>query len=283
MQSEPGPQIDAATLAALERAAVRLARGAGARILEASRAEFAVHFKQAAPGASTNSNPVSDVDRDVETYLRTELAREFADHAVIGEEMGGSDGDSPFVWALDPVDGTTNFINGLPLYASAIGVLWQGWPVAGAIWCASTHTLVPGVYHARRDGPLCFDGNPLPRRGPAAWRGLAVDGGGVASFARHWDRRVFGSAAIEFAFTAAGLLRLAHLGWPSLWDAAAGVALARSAGCAVLTREGSAWVPLTRFGASGADGRERLGSWRQPILVGDEDAVALVATSAERA
>jgi myo-inositol-1(or 4)-monophosphatase len=253
----------------LERCAVQLARAAGARILAAAQSRaFGVHFKAASTGNAPNSNPVSDVDRDVEAYIRAEISQRFPHHAVIGEEGGaGATRGARIVWAVDPVDGTTNFVNGLPLVASSIGALCEGLPVAGAIWCGTTHALRPGIYHARLGGPLCFDEVPLARRSPAPWRRLAAEPGGAQHLGERWDRRVLGSATLELAFTAAGLTELAHLARPSLWDAAAGLALLRAAGCAALAREEDGWHPLEAFAGD-------LASWSRPLLAGDQSALA---------
>ncbi len=263
----PRAALDERTLVELESSALRLARAAGARIVAAAeRGGFAVHFKEARPGASANSNPVSDVDREVERLIRAELALEYPGHTVIGEELGVDERGAEFAWAVDPVDGTTNFVNGLPLYTSSIGVLHRGVPVAGAIWSASTHALRPGVYHARSGGPLCFDGDPLARRPEGGWRGVAAEPGDARELGRHWDLRMLGSSALEFAFTATGILRLAYLGRPSVWDAAAGLVLLRAAGCAALTLADGEWVPLEHFG-------EHPARWAQPVLIGDDQAL----------
>src|SRR3546814_11843596 len=77
---------------------------------------------------------------------------------------------------IDPIDGTQNFVNGLPIYSSSIAVLRHGQPVAGAIWGASTHRLSPGIYHSRSGGPLSFNNMSLgiarPTRGQR--RGLGA-------------------------------------------------------------------------------------------------------------
>jgi myo-inositol-1(or 4)-monophosphatase len=281
--TEAAPEVDSRTLTALELAAVRMAHKAGEHICAAFGRPFAVEFKQASPGASSNSNPVSEVDCAVEAFIRAELQSEFPDHAVIGEEgSGSSHTGAGFTWVLDPIDGTTNFINGLPLFASSIGVLLDGWPVAGAIWCVSTHALRPGVYHARRGGPLCFDHAPIERRRAGAWRGLAAEPGWTPSFGAQWDTRVLGSAALECAFVAAGLLRLAYVSRPRLWDAAAAVTLLNAAGCEAMTRQASQWVPLTRFIVAPApDGcAATLGSWCQPLLAADREALTAALVSA---
>lgn len=100
-----------------------------------------------------------------------------------------------FVWAVDPIDGTTNFVNGFPLFAASIGVLHRGRPIVGALWCATSHRLRAGVYHARADGELCFEGNSvMPTANPAVRGGLA----GMPDCARNvgpWEVRKTGSAA----------------------------------------------------------------------------------------
>src|SRR5918995_694248 len=89
----------------------------------------------------------------------------FSGHDILGEESEERPGrESDFVWAVDPVDGTTNFVNGFTLFAASIGVLHHGRPIVGAIWCSCTHALRPGVYHGRDGACLCLDGETLNRR-----------------------------------------------------------------------------------------------------------------------
>jgi myo-inositol-1(or 4)-monophosphatase len=251
-----------AAAAALAASAVRLAQAAGTQIAAAVNGELAVQFKATRAQWAANSNPVSQVDESVERYIRAQLALEYPEAAVIGEEQAPTGAPSaPITWVIDPIDGTCNFINGVPLYACSIGVLHEGWPVAGAIWCAATHAVGPGVYHAHAGGPLCFNGRPIERRSPGNWRGLAAEHGRASRYGANWDRRVLGTSAVEFAWVACGLLRLAHMPRPGLWDAAAGLALLHAAGCSALTWEHGRWAPLVQF-------RPPLASWKQPVLIG---------------
>ncbi len=262
--------------AALESTAVRLAQAAGAQITAAVNGELAVQFKTTRPEWAANSNPVSQVDQGVERFIRAQLAQEYPAHAVIGEEQapGGAPG-AAITWVIDPVDGTCNFINGVPLYACSIGVLHEGRPVAGAIWCAASHAVGPGVYHAHAGGPLCFNGRPMVRRPPGAWRGLAAEHGRSARYGAQWDIRVLGTSAVEFAWVACGVLRLAHMPRPGLWDAAAGLTLLHAAGCSALTWEQGRWVPLVQFKApAGPQGQASLAAWQQPVLIGAAEDLA---------
>ncbi len=166
---------------------------------------------------------------------------------------------------MDPIDGTANFINGFPLYAASIGLLYRGYPLAGAIWCASTHALRSGGVSRTMVGPAAVrwraigrqtqrDHSPAPGREPA---------GGLTPHLP-WDARQTGSAAIEGAFNAAGLLRLTRLNGPNLWDAAGAVALVLSSGGIVMALDQETWVPFSRFEAA-AD----LGLWRGSLLMGE--------------
>jgi myo-inositol-1(or 4)-monophosphatase len=245
------------------RTAWQLADVAGAWLRESYNNVHQVEYKPPLPGTGHNSNPVSDSDRNVETMLRSRLRAAHPDHAIIGEEMTVTARSALYTWVIDPVDGTTNFLNGLPLFAVSIGLLRKGRPLVGAIWCASTHEFRPGVYHAVADGDLQFDGQPLIRRAQQPWRGLAAEPGRAPSYGADWDTRVFGCATLEFAWVAAGLLRLAYIPRPALWDAVAGIALLRACGCEALTRGPRGWQPLADFQWP-AD----LARWSEPLLIG---------------
>jgi len=157
------------------------------------------------------------------------------------------------------------------LFAASIGVLYRGRPVVGAVWCATSHALRAGVYHGRVGAPLHFDEVPTDLKvNPSVQRRLAGDPGGGGNFGFLWDTRKTGSAAIECAFVAAGLLRVSRFEAPNVWDVAGGLALVRAAALDVWTIEKGEWVPLDRFGGPDGDIRR----WRQPLIIGDAPAVA---------
>lgn len=271
-------QPDERTLAQIERTAVEVARLAGAEIVTALGGMLSVKYKSDAVAREDAEfayrDPVSEVDHRVEVLLRARISERFPSHDIIGEEINDRPGDRPyaeFVWAVDPIDGTANFINGFPMFAASIGVLHRGRPVAGAVWCATSHALRAGVYHGRVGGPLQFDEVPTDLKvNPAVQRRLAGDPGGGKNFGFLWETRKTGSAAIECAFVAAGLLRLTRFERPNIWDVAGGLALARAAELDVLTIEAGRWTRFDRF--KGPDGDIR--RWRQPLIIGDAQAVA---------
>ncbi len=271
--SGPAPIPDA-ELEAMERVAVDLARLAGAEIQGALGRTLAVRYKGADAETVSFRDPVSEVDQRAEALIRDRLAELYPRHGILGEEYDEKPGDpDACVWAVDPVDGTANFINGFPLFAACIGIVHRGVPVAGAIWCSTSHALRPGTYHARRGGTLRFDDERLERvANPAIRRRLAGEPD-VAAASGAFDARKTGSAAIECAFVAAGLLSVARFAAPNPWDVAAGIVLVEAAGGRALTRRTDAadWAPFETFAPDAGD---RLNAWRQPLLLGHPDDLA---------
>jgi histidinol-phosphatase len=77
--------------------------------------------------------PVTDADRSAETALRETLSRQRPDDAVLGEEYGGTTVFDGRQWVIDPIDGTKNFVRGVPVWATLIALLHDGVPVVGVV------------------------------------------------------------------------------------------------------------------------------------------------------
>lgn len=261
-------------LARIEAVAVELAKIGGREIMATLGSLMAVQYKGNEDAIASMRDPVSEVDGRVEAMIRSRLADCFPDHGIIGEEMAIHPGlDNDFVWAVDPIDGTSNFINGFPLFAASIGVLYRGVPVVGALWCSTSHLLTPGVYHCGGAGGLRFDGAQISHMAnPAVRKRLAGDPHGQSGLGP-WDGRKTGSAAIECAFVAAGLLQVTRFAAPNIWDVAGGIALARASGASVFQDEQDGnWVPFTSFG----DQLAQMAQWRRPLVLGTpEDAARM--------
>lgn len=76
---------------------------------------------------------VSEADRAVEAMIRDAILAEFPEDALLGEEHGSGGGQSPFLWIIDPIDGTTPFLSGLADWCVSIAVAVEGEPVIGVI------------------------------------------------------------------------------------------------------------------------------------------------------
>ena len=76
---------------------------------------------------------VTTTDREVETFIRTWISERFPQDGVLGEEYGTQEGSDGYVWVIDPVDGTVNFMNSFPLHCISIALQKDGSLVAGAV------------------------------------------------------------------------------------------------------------------------------------------------------
>ena len=77
--------------------------------------------------------PVTDADRSVEQQLRSSLSTHRPDDSIFGEEFGGTPSFAGRQWVLDPIDGTKNFVRGVPVWCTLIALLVDGSPVVGVI------------------------------------------------------------------------------------------------------------------------------------------------------
>ncbi|MBT3513882.1 MAG: hypothetical protein HOB32_02760 [Nitrospina sp.] len=83
--------------------------------------------------SKSDLSPVTIADLKVEEILRKKISKAYPNHGILGEEFGGENPKSEWVWTIDPIDGTRSFIRGLPLFATLISLLHKGDPVMGII------------------------------------------------------------------------------------------------------------------------------------------------------
>jgi myo-inositol-1(or 4)-monophosphatase len=187
---------------------------------------------------------VSVADRDVETYVRAEVARTFPGDDFLGEETAGSfTGNLEHLWIVDPIDGTHNFLRGIPFWNVSIAYVEDGVRTLGAVYDPAHDQL----FHARR-------GAGAWRAGPDGDVKIKVAGttslAGAVVAVGHSDRapepryielrralmnanaafRNFGSAALQLAHVADGRLDAYVEFELSSWDAMAGLLLVEEAG-----------------------------------------------------
>jgi myo-inositol-1(or 4)-monophosphatase len=187
---------------------------------------------------------------------------------VHGEEFGGADLESEWVWVLDPVDGTFNYAAGLPMAAILLGLLHDGEPVAGLTWLPFMNER----YTAVAGGPVMKNG--VPQR-PLTRTDLTASIIGVGTFnadsrgrfpgryrvavleelSRVSSRmRMHGATGIDLAYVADGVLGGSISFGDHVWDHAAGVALVRAAGGVVTSLNGERWTLESRSALAAAPG-----------------------------
>jgi myo-inositol-1(or 4)-monophosphatase len=197
---------------------------------------------------SSDVDVVTESDRSAERLIRRTLLDARPDDAVLGEEGDDEPGTSGVRWIVDPIDGTVNFLYGIPQYAVSIAAELDGEVVAGVVLNVAT-----GVeYTATWGGPAHRDGVPIQVRAtvPLAER-LIGTGFSYEAHQREIqaaallhllplirDIRRFGSCALDLCGVAEGSLDGYMEEGVNLWDHAAGGLVARAAGARVETERG---------------------------------------------
>lgn len=212
---------------------------------------------------------------DFATHVDLAIERQVVDALVAqtgievhGEEFGGPALDSPWVWVLDPVDGTFNYAAGSPMAAILLGLLHHGDPLAGLTWLPFTDQR----YTAVAGGALLKNGAPQARLAPTTLATALIGVGAFSADSRgrfpgryrlavleNLSRvcsrlRMHGSTGIDLAFVADGILGGAISFGGFVWDHAAGVALVRAAGGVATDLAGQPWTPAARSLVAAAPG-----------------------------
>lgn len=212
-------------------------------------------------------SPVTEADERIETMLRQRIASAFPGHAVVGEEHGGQ-AEAEYVWALDPVDGTANFVAGLPMWGVSVGVLRRGVPVLGCVFLPAVNEW----YEADLDGPARFNGVPVEvvhnnLDDPEAHISAPSNVHRCYTVRYPGKLRVLGSVAAQLCYVARGATVGAVIGRASIWDIAGGLAVLARAGGAI-TYLGGEPVDLLAL-AHGAPARE-------PMIAGAPATLAML-------
>lgn len=237
MSAAGGSSSDAlgAELLAVAR---RAAREAAALVAQRRAAGVSV-----AATKSSSVDPVTEADRASEELLRRVIGAARPDDAFLGEEGGEHDGAAASTgvrWVVDPIDGTVNFLYGLPEYAVSVAAEVDGEVEAGVVLNVAT-----GVeYSALRGGGAWRDAEPLSVRAPApleqrlvltgfsydAERRVRQAGSVGRLIGRVRDIRRMGSCALDLCHVAEGSADAYVEEGVNLWDHAAGALIAREAG-----------------------------------------------------
>ena len=296
--------VDETLAQEIESAAVQMARGAGEILAGHFGRQMRVEYKDKA-----QRDPVTDADKTCQEFLSKEITRKFPSHAILGEETtddetkakentGKASDDevetpsSDFLWVLDPLDGTTNFLNGLPVYASSIGVLYQGWPVAAALYIPWPNPNGGFVLHCHKGGGCFADDEPVSvyeSDEPGSNRLIGLPGSFMqtARFtgklrSNAGEMRTTGSIAYELAMTARGVLQYAVIGAPRIWDMAAGALAVMEAQGTVMTRfrGEKQWHQLESLVPTWETilpTMKELRNWMAPLVAGNRQVAPMIA------
>lgn len=245
---------------ALLELALSIASDAAAVVARyAAERTFAIETK------STPTDLVTEADRETEALIVRRILQERPDDGLLGEEGANRTGSSGVQWIIDPIDGTTNFVYGVPAYSVSIGVERDGLMAAGVV-----HDVALGqVYSASRDGGAHIDGRQINVSSKTDLStalmgiGFAYDPARREAQAKFYDGvmadirdvRRMGSAALDLCRVASGQLDGYFEFQLNPWDIAAGGLIVREAGGVTTGFHGHSfeegWVLATNLALSG--------------------------------
>ena len=198
---------------------------------------------------------VTEVDLECERMCRAVIAERFSDHAVLAEELGSGPGErtqASHRWVFDPIDGTTNYAHGLPIFCSSLALEIDGRAEVGAIFDPTRREL----FTAERSVGAFLNGTPLRVSGTGTLldallvTGFPYDvhkqtGDLVALFGAFLGRaravRRLGSAALALCYVAAGRFDAFWEQHLQPWDVAAGALIVAEAGGRITGMDGSSF------------------------------------------
>ncbi len=283
--SDPAPQ-------ALAEAASRFAREAGEILMGLFGKQVEVDYKNKA-----ETDPVSEADRASQEFLTKAINEKFPAHGVLGEEKPEDEEEAKrqgalevpeYLWVLDPLDGTKNFLNGLHVWGCSVGVLKRGRSIAGAIFTPEDKGT---IYHAFEGGGAFRNDHRIEvakEEKPTGKRIVALPGSYWTQFRptgplkkNLGEVRATGSMCYEQALVARGGLHYTLFGVPSIWDVAAGAVIVKEAGGMTLARRDrtNRWSELDSFfsGENTPKDLDAARKWRQSLLIGNPGLVQYIA------
>jgi myo-inositol-1(or 4)-monophosphatase len=227
----PGIDLDEAL-----RVAIRAAEEAGRIQRNQLDGDYEIGTKSSA------TDLVTEVDRACERRIREVLLGAFPDHVVLGEEQG-QEGDAPFRWIVDPLDGTLNYAHGFPFYCVSIGLEARGRIELGVVLDTPRDVL----YQAVRGRGATANGRPIQVTDETELiKAMLSTGFAYLEGAQHQNLEVFarvmpkvrairrpGAAALDLCLVAAGMLDGFWELKLNAWDVAAGMLIVQEAGGAV--------------------------------------------------
>jgi myo-inositol-1(or 4)-monophosphatase len=245
--------------------AVELARAAGKITLE----HFGHVNRLTKTHASTTDEAVTEADRAAQRLIVAGLRKRFPDDGIIGEESDSGDSitnvaprQGQRIWVIDPIDGTNNFIAGLPNYCVCIALLDAAMPVMGVVYDVTRDHM----YCAAKGEGAWLDNRrlqavstPMNNSALIMLTANCVDksnrapGWAIRWLSQtNWKLRVLGSAALEATQVAAGVAHAAVTVNGKLWDIAAPAALILEAGGQLLDLSGKPLFPYRLADYTGA-------------------------------
>lgn len=233
--------------------AKKLAHDAGKMAMKYQEKGFSVESKGGNP-----INYVTEADKAVEAFILKTIESNFPDHSILSEERGAVEKGGEYKWIIDPIDGTSNFVHGIPIFVISIAVIHKGKPIIGVVE-------LPGLKETfwAQEGQGAYLGSKRIQvsKQNSMQKGLFATGFSYdrnsIQFKKNMELfehfykmsngiRRLGSAALDLCFVAAGRYEGFWEYNLEPWDVAAGKIIVEEAGGMVTNMDGSTFNPKTK-------------------------------------
>jgi myo-inositol-1(or 4)-monophosphatase len=232
----------------LKNTLLKAAREAGQLMKERFNSGFRIDNKEGV------NNLVTEVDHASEKLIMDIIQKEFPDHFILSEEVGEIKMDSAYKWIIDPIDGTVNYANGIPICCVSIGIEHEGKMIMGAVY----NPFMQEFFFAEKGTGAFLNDQPIRVSSKEQvlesclvtgfpYTYLESPNGPLEVFGRLIKKgipvRRLGSAAIDLCWVAAGRFDGFYEHKLNAWDSAAGFLLVEEAGGKVTDFEGNPYSP----------------------------------------
>jgi myo-inositol-1(or 4)-monophosphatase len=206
-------------------------------------------FGQVQPEEKADGSLVTACDHWTDERIQGAIAQTFPDHGILSEECSHVFPDQDWCWVIDPIDGTTNFTRGIPLWAISLGLLYKGTPVFGYIYLPPLQYAIYGYWNApdHRNGAF-LNGAPIQTRTepPAGNQcfSLCARSIGILKQPFPCKVRMLGVASYNIVSVATGTLIGAVEATPKIWDIAGVWPIVHGAGGSWMALDDRPMFPL---------------------------------------
>ena len=170
---------------------------------------------------------VTNSDKKTEKVLINELTKNKKKYSILSEEIGFiKNDDNDYIWVIDPIDGTTNFLHGIPHFCISIGLKFKDEIISGIIF----DPIKNETFYAEKNQGAFFNNHRIrvSKRKNLDECLFATNKNGLSS--TDLNSRIFGSAALDLAYVASGRIDGYFQNGLNLWDIAAGTLIVKEAG-----------------------------------------------------
>ena len=170
---------------------------------------------------------VTNSDKKTEKVLINELTKNKKKYSILSEEIGFiKNDDNDYTWVIDPIDGTTNFLHGIPHFCISIGLKFKDEIISGIIF----DPIKNEMFYAEKNQGAFFNNHRIrvSKRKNLDECLFATNKNGLSS--TDLNARIFGSAALDLAYVASGRIDGYFQNGLNLWDIAAGTLIVKEAG-----------------------------------------------------